>query len=71
MDNDQAQLLGEIHATVKAIDKRFDEHLEDYRRHKETLDKIKTRQVAVLAWVGGVGAAIGGSLQAFIAKLGF
>ncbi len=63
MDNDQAQLLGEIHATVKSIDKRLDDH-------QGKIEKIEKRQVALFAWFAGVGVAVGGSASAFLKKLG-
>lgn len=70
MDNDQAQLLGEIHATVKGMDKRLDAHLEDYKEHKVVVEKMEKRQVALFAWFSGIGVAAGGSATAFIKKIG-
>lgn len=54
-DNDM--LIGEIHAGVKAIHKRMDEHLADYKDHKDvtvkSIQKLEKRQIAVAAWVAG------------------
>lgn len=69
MNPEQAQLLGEIHATVKGMDRRLDDHLEDYKGHKDKLEKVEKRQVALFAWFTGVGTAVGGSVTHFLNKI--
>jgi hypothetical protein len=59
MDNKQSQLLGEIHATVKNLDKKVDDHLEDYGTHKRNFERLEKRQIALFAWMTGVGATVG------------
>jgi uncharacterized membrane protein YukC len=67
MNNDQ--LLGEIHASVKNIEKRFDRHLDDYDDHKKNFEKVEKRQVAFFGWISGIGFIIGSSATALFHKL--
>ena len=59
MDNKQSQLLGEIHATVNNLDKKVDNHLADYGVHKSNFDRLERRQIALFAWMAGVGVTVG------------
>lgn len=75
MDNDQAQLLGEIHATLKKVDERLDSHLKDDKKYKEKIDekisKIEKRQLFLFLGFGGAGTAFGATLDTILKKLHF
>lgn len=67
-NNDQR--IGEILATVKATDLRLTEHLADYKETKSVVYRVEKRQIAVLAWVAGAFASVGGGIVAMVSRLG-
>ena len=67
---DNERLLGEIHATLKGIEKVLDTHLDDYGETKKRVEKVERRQIAMVAWFSGIFAAVGGSVTHFIGKIG-
>ena len=63
------QKIGEILATVRATDLRLSEHLADYKETKTLIHKVEKRQIAVLAWVAGAFASVGGGIVAMVSRL--
>ena len=63
------RLIGEIHATVKGIDRRLNDHLKDYAETKKTVQMTEKRQLAFFSWFTGAGGVIGSGIATIINKL--